>query len=104
MAREVVPLRLAEDEKAAIAKAAAALKITVSEFLRRAALLAAFRLDERTKPAPSPPEPKWEPPAVPVTPTPHYSATYSSWEQYQTSSPYVSGGPVFPQGGTMREG
>ena len=125
MAREVVPLRLAEDEKAAIARAAAGLKITVSEFLRRAGLASAFRLSVGEQPAkPRPvvveadageialaqkrarvslqtdPVPVVDP--EPQSTEPHYSATYTSFEQYQSSSPFVSGGPVFPAGGTMR--
>jgi len=121
MARDVVPLRLAEDEKAAIAKAAAALKITVSEFLRRAGLATAFRLSGEQQAKPRPVVVKPEPgshvqvitrdhlpyPVAMAEPEPqptepHYSATYTSFEAYRVESPYASGGPVFPPGGTMR--
>ena len=50
MARSVVPLRLSEREKAQIERAAKTQRITLSEFLRRAALAVSARLEAATKP------------------------------------------------------
>jgi len=52
--RKVLSLRLSDDEKNAIASAAATQRITPSEFLRQAALLVAHRLAEAAKPKPRP--------------------------------------------------
>jgi hypothetical protein len=76
--REVVSLRLSDEERAAIELAAKREGFSVSEFLRRAGLMVAHRLREASKPKP---RPVWalEPPRDEVA---HVTRTYRSWFEY----------------------
>ncbi len=109
MARDVLTLRLSDQEREKIAAAAAKERLTLSEFLRRAALLIAHRLElPRVEPetenvrSPNPPEI----PANKAASTPpgrHVFNTYHSLEQYRTQSPFAWSGPTLPPGGSLRD-
>jgi hypothetical protein len=104
MARDVVPLRLSSDEKAAIERAARNRRLTLSEFLRQAALAVAYRLSE-TASSPREDGAEARPPDPPKRPDGrHVVTTYASFEEYQANSPYAwSGQQVIPPGGVMRK-
>lgn len=77
--REVVSLRLSDEEKAAIELAAKREGLRPSEFLRRVGLMVAHRLREASRPEPRPakaPEP-------PKDDGPHFTITYPSFEAYR---------------------
>jgi hypothetical protein len=101
--RDVCAVRLSADERAAIEKAARRQRLTLSEFLRRAALVVAYRVGREVESRPKPPEPEPEraslfPPAAAVV------NTYSSFEAYRSESPHAWSGSRLPPGGSMREG
>jgi len=91
VARDVVPLRLSESEKARIAKAAAGQRLTLSEFLRRAALAIAYRLEQTPREPESEPEPRPKP--RPALDEPHVVRTYRSFEEYKHGRGGIPPGP-----------
>lgn len=110
MARDVLSLRLNDDERALLEQAAKKQRVSLSEFLRRCALLVAFRLEH-----PQTDEPKRDEQrrsrgchiAVttpgPTPEPPHAFTTYRSFEDYRATSPYASSGPAIPPGGALRD-
>jgi hypothetical protein len=92
VARDVLAVRLSDDERKALERAAAKGRITLSAFLRWAGLLMAQRLEhaDDREPEPARVRPvKAPPPAVAVPHLgnppfePHVVNTYASFEQYR---------------------
>jgi hypothetical protein len=106
MGRDVLTLRLSDAERQALEEAARQERVTLSEFLRRAALAVAFRLKMEVEVKAELREPEPEPEPVPVLGRrePHYFASYPSFEAYRDSSPWrVPGGGVIPMGPGARD-
>jgi uncharacterized protein (DUF1778 family) len=73
--REVVPIRLSPAERTQIASGAARLKLTLSGFIRQAALQASAVVERKASvKAPEPPEPSYREPVLLLEdePEPHY--------------------------------
>ena len=103
MARDVLSVRLSEEERSALERAARGLRLTVSEFLRRAGLVAAFRVEQGTE-VEAEPEPEMTGERAAYAGQ-HVSTTYSSFGAFREESPYSSataGWGAVPSGGSPR--